>query len=365
MRNRSGLKHALGSAIMVFLGAWALIGAPATASPLKSDENIIFFPTSAYWNDGWVLPIHGWVFEAERGSLWRKGARKLIRHALELDFDDHRNPYFKQRATLFLVDNERDKQIRVKVGGRVASMDRSKPNGHFKGNVTLRTKRAERLAGNAGWISYEAVLSGRDRRRFQGEVQLVSPEGISIISDIDDTIKISRVNRKRKLLNNTFLKKYRPVAGMARLYRHWERDGASFHYVSGSPWQLYPALQDFMKTERFPKGSFELRNFRVKDSSFTEFMKHPRKQKTRAIGQLLDMYPKREFVLVGDSGESDPEIYAEFARSYPDQILHILIRDVKDNPMTRERINSAFGGIDSMYWTIFTDAGELLPRQSM
>ncbi|MDH5324245.1 MAG: DUF2183 domain-containing protein [Gammaproteobacteria bacterium] len=338
---------------------------PVSASPLQADEDLIFFPTNAYWDDGWVLPVRGWVFEPEKGSMWRRSTIRVIRNTLEVDQPDRHNRYFTERARMFLVDNERNKDIKVKLGRKVASMDRSKPNGHFKGEIRLSEKGVERLVDKNDWIQYEAELPRRDNRRFVGEVQLLYPEGVSIISDIDDTIKISRVARKRKLIKNTFLKKYRPVAGMARLYRLWAEDGASFHYVSGSPWQLYPALSQFIKDEGFPKGSFNLRRFRVKDESFTEFFKQPQKQKTRVIDNLLRTYPDRTFVLVGDSTESDPEIYAEFAKSHPRQVRHILIRDVKDNPMDRDRIRRVFSDIDSMKWTIFVDAGELIPREAM
>lgn len=348
------------ASILSFACVWWLANS-AVASPVKTDEQIIFFPTNAYWDDGWVLPLRGWVFEYERGSLWRRGSLAILERSFEVNHSARKNPFFKERAWMFLVDNERNKQIKVDVGGKVYSLDTSKPNGHFKGRIKLRTAKAERIADNGDWISYEAVLPGNDGRVFKGEVQLLYSGDVSVISDIDDTIKISRVARKKKLIRNTFLKQYRPVPGMARLYLHWAKDGASFHYVSGSPWQLYQPLKTFMDEAGFPKGSFALRHFRVKDSSFVDFLKQPKKQKTRAIQRLLDNFPDRRFVLVGDSTESDPEIYSEFARSHSEQVHHILIRDVKDRPMTNIRIKAVFAGIDSTQWTIFKDAEELLP----
>lgn len=341
--------------------AFSVLGNTAAASRLQQDEKIIFFPTNAYWDQGWVLPVKGWVFEYEQDSFWRRGSMAFLQRTLEVDRRARKNPHFKDRAWMFLVDNERDKQIKVDVGGRVFTMNDSKPNGHFKGEMKLRTRKAERLAGKEGWVRYEAVLPGRDKRKFKGEVQLLDAEGISIISDIDDTIKVSRVAHKKKLIKNTFLKKYRAVPGMARLYRLWARDGASFHYVSGSPWQLYPALDKFMRNAGFPKGSFDLRRFRAKDSSFIKFFKQPRKPKIRAIGKLLDNFPYRKFILVGDSTESDPEIYAQFARSHPNQVHHIVIRNVKDRPMDRHRIKKVLSGLDRSQWTVFNAADELMP----
>ena len=104
-----------------------------------------------------------------------------------------------------------------------------------------------------------------DDRRFEGQVQLLGRTGISIVSDIDDTIKISEVPVRKELLANTFLRDFKAVPGMSEAYRQWVAAGASLHYVSASPWQLYSALSEFMEQQKFPKGSFHLRLFRLKD----------------------------------------------------------------------------------------------------
>jgi len=88
----------------------------------------------------------------------------------------------------------------------------------------------------------------------------VPPHGISIISDIDDTIKQSFIHDKKKLLRATFLEKYCPVPQMRDWYQDLAQEGKiAFHYVSSSPIQLYPALQDFMRAEHYPEGSIHLR----------------------------------------------------------------------------------------------------------
>jgi len=91
-------------------------------------------------------------------------------------------------------------------------------------------------------------------------------------------------------------------------------------------WQLYPPLQDFIRSSRFPPGTFHLRNFRWKDESFFNLFKSPEGHKLAVIEPLLERFPKRRFILVGDSGEKDAEIYETLARKYPQQIVHIMIR---------------------------------------
>ena len=75
-------------------------------------------------------------------------------------------------------------------------------------------------------VTYRAVTGKKENRIFEGTVQLVSPKGISAISDIDDTLKITNVFKgKKELMKNTYLKEFTPVPGMADVYQHWRRRG--------------------------------------------------------------------------------------------------------------------------------------------
>jgi hypothetical protein len=76
-------------------------------------------------------------------------------------------------------------------------------------------------------------------KTFTCTVYVLARHGISVISDIDDTIKISNVLSKRLLLKHTFYTYFKPVEGMSDLYQKWNEQKCQFHYVSASPWQLY------------------------------------------------------------------------------------------------------------------------------
>jgi len=198
-----------------------------------------------------------------------------------------------------------------------------------------------------------------DQRRFTGKVQLLTPEGLSVISDIDDTIKVSIVTDKRELLANTFLREFREVPGMARAYGRWAEAGAAFHYVSSSPWQLYPALSTFMARTGFPPGAFHLKSFRLKDRTFFDLFAAPEDTKIPTIESILAAYPGRRFVLVGDSGEKDPEVYGTIARRHRGQVAHVFIRDVSPQNEQGERFAAAFSGFPESSWTVFRAADEL------
>jgi phosphatidate phosphatase APP1 len=77
-----------------------------------------------------------------------------------------------------------------------------------------------------------------------------------------------------------------------------------------------------------------------------------RAHKLGVIERLLAEFAQRRFVLVGDSGEADPEIYAQTFRAHPGRIDAIVIRDVTGESRLAERYRAAFDGIDPVYWHI-------------
>ena len=136
-------------------------------------------------------------------------------------------------------------------------------------------------------------------------IDVIDHLGISIISDIDDTIKITGVlDGKDTILQNTFFRKARQVPHMSEVYQNWASIGAHIHYVSNSPWQVFPALSEFMTQQHFPQGSVHLRNVGTGDL----LRNKPGKHKLEVISAILRDFPHRKFILVGDSGEMDPEM---------------------------------------------------------
>lgn len=335
--------------------------APVLTAQIRSDENVVFFPTAARWNEDatqWIVPIHGWIYEPETGDPLRNSAVQSLRKSIGLEPTADEAKTLSARCRLFLVDNERDKRIEVKLGDSAYALEPSTVDGHFSGEIRLATDTAARLQ-KQGRIEFSALLMPGDQRRFIGTTLLVPARGISVISDIDDTIKISEVRDRRQLLQNTFLRPFRPVPGMAEAYRRWHEAGAVIHYVSSSPWQLFPVLDRFTKDTRFPDATFHLKRFRLKDSSWFDLFADPLTTKVPAIESLLRDFGQRQFVLVGDSGEQDPEVYGLIARKYPGRIQKIYIRDVTDEPRTAQRYRQAFRDVPADLWQLFTDASTL------
>ena len=331
-------------------------------SSISADEQLVFFDTSAWLNgdtDEWHVPIHGWIYELEDSVARKALFRESLEAAFDLEVDGSSEGNFERRLGLIIADNERGKSIVIEIAGRRVTMPPSAENGHLQTTLTFP---AETLAGAVrdNLITYTALTGEHENRRFSGQVHLVPPTGLSIISDIDDTVKITNVTDQRSLLENTFLLDFRPASGMAGLYRQWIGQQGSLHFVSSSPWQLYSPLQEFLDESGFPVRSMHLKPVRFRDETLFDLFRKGTETKPRAIEEILVRYPKRRFVLVGDSGEQDPEVYAPLLRAHAHQIDKVYIRNVTKEHRGNDRFDSVFRGIDPHRWVLFDDGDDVL-----
>jgi phosphatidate phosphatase APP1 len=169
---------------------------------------------------------------------------------------------------------------------------------------------------------------------------LVPPEQsrFGVISDIDDTVVKTDVTSLLRMLRLVFLTNARtrlPFEGVAAFYRALHRGDAGettnpIFYVSSSPWNLYDLLQEVFEVHGIPAGPLFLKDYGIAKEVLLS-LGH-REHKLRSIEHILDTHPGLPFVLVGDSGQLDPEIYREVARRYSGRILAIYIREVSVGP---------------------------------
>jgi len=347
-------------AVMV-LCVFSAVQALAQSCSLKSDETVVLYPALA-WRSGEALELdlHGIVYEPEQRRLTMRAIRKII-GIDEETLTTSEKAVFQERCLYFLVDNERGKKFTTTVGNETFALGTSEASGHFNSRQRWKTNDVIREAvATNGALMMPLTLNGIDGRRASLKIHLLEETGLSVISDIDDTIKISEVLDREALLKNTFVRPFKPVLGMAGTYRLWSEElGAQFHYVTSSPWQLYLPLSEFTRSNGFPAGTFHMKQFRVKDRSVLALLGSPERYKLGVIEPLLRQFPKRQFVLVGDSGEKDPEIYGTTARKYPNQIKRILIRDVTSENSDAPRYQKAFRGVPEEIWQVFSSPGEI------
>ena len=154
-----------------------------------------------------------------------------------------------------------------------------------------------------------------------------------VISDLDDTVIQSNVTRKLRMLvklavSNAHTRK--PFEGVAAFYRALHRGRNPFFYVSKSPHNLYSPLVEFLRHQQLPAGPLLLRDFGLRTK---------KDHKAKAIENILSTYPALGFILVGDSGEEDPEIYTEILIRFPERIRVVYIRSIDRSPARLKAID--------------------------
>ncbi|MGQ0651372.1 MAG: App1 family protein, partial [Betaproteobacteria bacterium] len=167
----------------------------------------------------------------------------------------------------------------------------------------------------------------REAVRTTGRVMVPSRQArFGVISDIDDTVVPSGATRKVSMVVRLALSSARtrkPFAGVAAFYRALHAGVNPFFYLSKSPWNLYDPLVHLFDLQGLPQAPLLLRDYGL------QFLRRDGTgHKATHIARVLDTYPALPFVLIGDSGEQDPEIYSEAVRTHPERIKVIYIRSV-------------------------------------
>ncbi|KIY70255.1 hypothetical protein CYLTODRAFT_348076 [Cylindrobasidium torrendii FP15055 ss-10] len=187
--------------------------------------------------------------------------------------------------------------------------------------------------------------------------------GFGVISDIDDTVKVSHVLNKLKLAKATLFDEPEAVAGMPELYSSLASSLSSpnFIYITGSPYQLYPFLRDFIDTSYSETpGPIFAKNLTLSDlgdlSSFLFDSNSTFDFKTSQIARVHEMYPNKKFLTVGDSTEKDPETYGEAFRTFgADFIQCIWIRAVDKADNSDKRFAAAFKDVPKNKYRVYSD----------
>lgn len=331
---------------------------------------------TAYRDDvGWRVPLVAQLFQPDEGKYGKRMAlcRVLLLRAFYgiHDFDEDALKIYEERArmvfrSLEFSNTRRGKHLEVRLVG-------AKERGDAAALAKWHALPASDVAGRSQaclWFSDAEVQRALDAGAQGGkdavmevrladtpsapsarvEVRFAEEQGVTVVSDIDDTVKITEVFRGHQaMLRNTFLRRFMPVSGMPELYRTLHRNyAADFQYVSKSPPELHEPLREFLGREGFPKASLHLCPIWAPNRATF---------KKDRVEALLREFPHRSFILVGDSGEHDAAIYAQVLRKYPDRIRKILIREV--DPACPVDIKRVFAGIARQKWQVFRDPAEV------
>ena len=195
----------------------------------------------------------------------------------------------------------------------------------------------------SGWHPVALSLAGHPAARTgTAHVLVPGPSArFGTISDLDDTVLQSKVSTPLHAARLMLFENARtrlPFPGVAAFYRALVdgasgADGNPIFYVSSSPWNVHGVLADFLDAQGIPLGPLLLRDWDLARSLLRNAG-----HKSAVIREIFATYPSMSFILVGDTSQEDPEIYAEAVREHPSRVLAIYIRDVGASDMRRAAV---------------------------
>lgn len=351
---------------------WRFRVKKTAANPLDAEHSVVLYPALgqvAPATNSVTVTLSGVVAAPGKLTLPRKMLLGVLRRLMRVDRATMDTPLFQERIAGFMASGAKSRTVNLELGsGRVPHAVQTRRNGTIYDQFKIDLESAgleKELRDGAWWLPIRVSLPAEDERQFEGTVQIVPDSGLSIISDIDDTVKRTTVTCRRTMLRNTFLNEFTIYDDLVGLYREWASAGTAFHYVSSSPWQLFNPLKQLFEACQLPLGSFHLRSFRWRDQMFGKLLFGKRVGKAPVVTNIVSRFPNRQFVLVGDSGEIDPEIYAGVAQRYPDRIRKILIRRVGGNNCKASRFARTFRKLPSNLWATFESASEIEPVDAL
>jgi phosphatidate phosphatase APP1 len=331
------------------VSALALSGAVCAGTRMVSAffrdaEVVIFYPTyGVQQSSEWRVDVRAKVQEPSKAAAVADAASSLVTAG-----ESREQKNLHTRLADFVADDEPGEKVVLAFDGdstktryRIAAADGTFPSsnahGLVEGTLTLSDTVAQRLLAEQGskdgWLTYRAV--SKDHTGV-GRVRLIGPAGVSVISDIDDTIKVTQIPLGiGVVVKNTFFRDFDSTTELAAVYK--ELAGAPVHYVSGGPWQMYRPLATFVADGRHPEGSFHMKRLsgglRTPKMSFEDLARFVSsdgtvEHKTAEISRIMQRFSRRTFVLIGDSGEKDPEVYRGVKARFGAQVERIVIRDL-------------------------------------
>ncbi|KAL8955107.1 MAG: hypothetical protein Q9183_006787, partial [Haloplaca sp. 2 TL-2023] len=181
---------------------------------------------------------------------------------------------------------------------------------------------------------------------------LVPTTGLTIISDIDDILRVTKIYQPKEGLLNTFARPFVQWKNMPDIYANWSRSipDTHFHYLTTTPEQVTRNYMDFIY-KTYPGGSFDTRPLNFSDVSATLSIRK------YLLDRIFETYPERKFVLVADTTNSDVmKAYPQMTKDFPGQVQCIFLRNTSatDDGNRFPYDTSGFEGLDRSSYMFFT-----------
>jgi len=285
---------------------------PLFSTPLMAKVSIELY--NCYGNP-YKMMISGRVLETKehqeqkRDDAWFKNSWHKLKHLINSE-----------------VKNE---AISVKIG-ELEKEAKTDDEGYFRFEIfnkkeAWRNHQKVELSLNQQNISTSVLALVLDKSTTKG-----------VISDFDDTIIVSNVINKLKLLNNTLFKNYKQRKLVQEVAKKIKASNAPLFIVTGSPRQLQSSIDKFLDYHHFQKRTIITKKAHGDnaDPLFDQLS-----YKFSYIEKLIELFPHIVWDCYGDSGEKDKEVYFALAKKYPHNIGKIYIRDVESGQVRLKNKN--------------------------
>lgn len=335
---------------------------------LPASQHVQFLPCIGHTsgaNGDWTISVRGLVFERS----WLNSLEPEVLEFMDVDRlipDPAQRAVFEERVGL-LLDNHPRGVVTTLLGGDSAFvLAKSDVDGHIRDEIVISRQQLEAMgvqpSNAATWVTLRVYTRPGDHREFVCRALLLPERGLSVISDIDDTVRVTDVNNTKLAIRHTLVDPFNAVPGMPAVYAHWASQGASFHYLSEGPKALLSTVAELISRNKYPEGTFHLRPVKWGRSHFKALLSMgdaPPEFKIDGCAEIMAALPLRRFVLIGDSGQHDPEVYGEVARQHPGRVCRILIRDVTCQDANDPRYKEAFRDLPRDLWQVFGQPAEI------
>ncbi|KAJ7281609.1 hypothetical protein C8J57DRAFT_1298129 [Mycena rebaudengoi] len=369
--NVNSILEGLGSAIPSYVASGTFPTGTAVQSSLGlSDADVAALPTQvlnlpsyANWTDqGWSLLVHGNVYKQPnipQEKLDDLANAFLIDTSVSSLPPDQAAQARNFTASIYVLQQS-DLNVTVQLTpisssgksngtSQTVTIGPTSDQGDFNSPVLIPDPQHKLVAGDKA-INIQRMsehVSGTDTGN--ATAYLVPTEGLTIISDIDDILRVTKIYQPKEGLLNSFARPFTPWMNMPEIYAHWSKTlpQLHFHYLTTTPEQVTRNYMEYIYAT-YPLGSFDTRPLNFSDVSATLSIRR------FLLDRVFQTFPKRKFILVADTSNSD-------VADYPGQVQCILLRNTSatDSGDKFPYDTSGFKGIDQSKYMFFTVPNDL------
>ncbi|KAJ7504449.1 hypothetical protein B0H11DRAFT_2154582 [Mycena galericulata] len=354
-----------GTAVQSSLG---LADADIAALPTQ----VLNLPTYANWTEqGWSVLVHGNVFKQPNisQSTLDDLANAFLINASVSQLPTSQAAQARNLTAEIYVVQQSNLNVTMTIvplssdgttngTSQNLTVGPTSPEGDFNSPVLIPDPQGQLQSGNETDVIQRMTMHTVGTDTGNATAYLVPPDGLTIISDIDDILRVTKIYEPSQGLLNSFARPFTPWMNMPDIYANWSKalPQMHFHYLTTTPEQITRNYMQFIYAT-YPLGSFDTRPLNFSDVSATLSIRK------FLLDRIFQTYPQRKFVLIADTSNSDVmKDYPAMVTDYPGQVQCIFLRNTTatDSGDQFPYDTSGFKGLNQSMYMFFTVPDDLV-----